>query len=83
VLAKALPTLPTSAPFAHNPPGLIEKISHLGGHVTEARRSAEDDRVGFCQLRWCCHGHMGECRASGVRAALFQYLVGDEFRHLP
>jgi hypothetical protein len=62
---------------------LIEEVSHLGGHIAEARWSAEDDGVGFRQLRRFCHRHIGKCRAGNSRAALFQYLVGDEFRHLP
>jgi hypothetical protein len=55
------------------PAGLIEEVSYLSGHVAEARRSAEDDRVGFRQLRPFCD------RAGDSRAAPFQYLVGDEF----
>jgi hypothetical protein len=57
---------------------LIEEVSHLGGHIAEARWSAEDDGVGFRQLRRFCHRHIGKCRAGNSRAALFQYLVGDE-----
>ena len=43
--ANTLPTLPTSAPFIHRPAGLVPEVAHLGGHVAEAGRRAEDDRV--------------------------------------
>jgi hypothetical protein len=82
VLVKALPTLPTSAPFAQTS-GLIEKVSHLGSHVAKARRRAEDDGVGIRQLRWISDRDVGESRTGNGGTALFQYLGGDEFRHLP
>lgn len=82
VQVKTLPTLPIRAPCPQ-PARLIDEVSHLSGHIAEAGRSAEDDRVGLRQLRWICDRHVGEGRAGPGCAALFQHLVGDESRHLP
>ena len=45
VEVKTLPTLPISAPFDPERPGLVEEVPHLRGHVAEAGRRAEDDGV--------------------------------------
>jgi hypothetical protein len=65
------------------PASLIEELSHLGSHVAEARRGAENNRIGVLQLRRFDHRDMSKGRSRNSRTAPFQDLVGDEFRHLP
>jgi hypothetical protein len=57
--------------------GLVEKIPHLGGHVAEAGRRAEDDGVVFGQLL-----RLGErCVLCQLHSGLSRGLLGHQLRH--
>ena len=77
VEVKALPTLPTSAPLHPERPGLVPEIAHLRGHVAEAGRRADDDRVIVAKLVG-----IGERRVlveldAGAAADLLGHQLGD------
>src|SRR5271163_3307733 len=81
-LANTLPILLISGAARPVPTALIEKITHLGAHVAEARGCAEDDRVGVGKLVHPRRRNVGERSARVLCAALLEYVVGYELGNL-
>ncbi len=57
--------------------GLVEEVAHLPGHVAEAGRRTEDDRVVIGQF-----GRAGHFSGLvGLAASVLEHLFGHGFRH--
>jgi hypothetical protein len=61
---------------------LIEKMAHLGAHVSEASWRTENDSVGLGKLIDRGHWHLGKSALGGLGAVFFEHIVRSELGHL-
>jgi hypothetical protein len=62
--------------------GLVEEVAHLGAHVAESGRGAENDGIGLCEVVRFCHWNPRKCLSGCFGSAFYEHFVRHQFRDL-